>query len=147
MLVSAGVNIGVYHLTIDRRQTEVRDLGEHESPLGLPDSMAEPGVFNPQKVRTEAVPQTNSSGLLRDAVTSIPHIEGVRTISTRQKRRIGAAEWIRTTTLLLAPAPQAGASASSATAARGLGNYKRAAWKMKGDDISCGEVGRRAPRL
>ncbi len=82
MLVSAGVNIGVYHLTIDRRQTEVRDLGEHESPLGLPDSMAEPGVFNPQKVRTEAVPQTNSSGLLRDAVTSIPHIEGVRTISS-----------------------------------------------------------------
>lgn len=72
MLVPTGVNIGVYHLTIDRRRTEVRDLGEHESPLGLPDSMAEPGVFNSQKVTTEAVPQTNSSGLLRDAVNTHP---------------------------------------------------------------------------
>ena len=30
----------------------------------------------------------------------------------------GAVEWIRTTTVLLPPAPQAGASASSATTAR-----------------------------
>jgi hypothetical protein len=32
--------------------------------------------------------------------------------------RNGAVEWIRTTTVLLPPAPQAGASASSATTAR-----------------------------
>src|SRR5271154_500991 len=33
-------------------------------------------------------------------------------------KEIGAAEWIRTTTVLLPPAPQAGASASSATTAQ-----------------------------
>jgi hypothetical protein len=33
------------------------------------------------------------------------------------RRRFGAVEWIRTTTVLLPPAPQAGASASSATTA------------------------------
>jgi hypothetical protein len=37
---------------------------------------------------------------------------------------IGAAEWIRTTTLLRAPAPQAGASANSATAAIGATSKK-----------------------
>ena len=33
-------------------------------------------------------------------------------------KRFGAVEWIRTTTVLLPPAPQAGASASSATTAQ-----------------------------
>ena len=33
-------------------------------------------------------------------------------------QEIGAVEWIRTTTVLLPPAPQAGASASSATTAQ-----------------------------
>src|SRR5579862_4989779 len=47
------------------------------------------------------------------------------------KQNIGAVEWIRTTTLLRAPAPQAGASASSATTAfkRGeLRNCNRSAY-------------------
>src|ERR1700730_18277811 len=35
-------------------------------------------------------------------------------------KKSGAAEWIRTTTVLLPPAPQAGASASSATTAKDL---------------------------
>src|SRR5208282_2272677 len=37
---------------------------------------------------------------------------------TQEGKKDGAVEWIRTTTVLLPPAPQAGASASSATTAQ-----------------------------
>jgi hypothetical protein len=37
-----------------------------------------------------------------------------------RESNLGAVEWIRTTTVLLPPAPQAGASASSATTAQAV---------------------------
>ena len=43
--------------------------------------------------------------------------------NTVKRREFGAAEWIRTTTVLLPPAPQAGASASSATAAQPISSH------------------------
>jgi hypothetical protein len=46
-----------------------------------------------------------------------PQWDGLRLAVRFSVQAVGAAEWIRTTTLLRAPAPQAGASANSATAA------------------------------
>ena len=51
----------------------------------------------------------------------------------------GAVEWIRTTTVLLPPAPQAGASASSATTARRKGFHCiRTGKKRQGGPLECG---------
>ena len=47
-----------------------------------------------------------------------PQWDGLRLAVRFSVQGVGAAEWIRTTTLLRAPAPQAGASASSATSAK-----------------------------
>src|SRR5208282_137939 len=53
----------------------------------------------------------------------------------------GAVEWIRTTTVLLPPAPQAGASASSATTAQWKRLYcSRASQKRQGTEKSCSRI-------
>jgi hypothetical protein len=48
---------------------------------------------------------------------------GISTDLSVEDEKNGAVEWIRTTTVLLPPAPQAGASASSATTALRFGEF------------------------
>src|SRR4029077_8925855 len=68
----------------------------------------------------------------------------VSTGSLQNRYKLGsycAAEWIRTTTLLRAPAPQAGASASSATTARFDSTEARCERKAALQVRRCGTAG------
>src|ERR1700752_4984101 len=66
----------------------------------------------------------------------------------RREWNLGAVEWIRTTTVLLPPAPQAGASASSATTARAnAAHLFRGEAFVRDDDYRRVSLRRQYPRV